>query len=104
MPISVVRTLDGACLRVEVLADVEVGTVVERLLASPLVARPAEVLHVGVGGVGDPVYLLPLGPADVAEPNLFGARTDREAEGVAQPVGDDAPGVGAIAVVERVVG
>src|SRR4028119_1474329 len=69
----------------------------------PPAAGPAEVLDDSVSRVGYAVYLLPLGPADVAEPNFVGARPHREAEGVAQPVGDDAPLVGTVAAVERVV-
>jgi hypothetical protein len=72
-------------MRVEVLADVEVGLVVAGLLAFPLVAGPAEVLDDVINGVGDAVYLLSIAPADVADPNLVGAGSYREAEGVPEP-------------------
>src|SRR5919112_5043922 len=100
MGISVVRALDGARLPVEVLADVEVSAIVASLSALPLVARPAEVFHGRVGGVGYAIYLLPFGPADVAKPDFARAWPHCEAEGVPEPVGDDA--AGAVAVVERV--
>ena len=63
--------------------------VVAGLAAGALVAGPAEVLDAGVGRVGDAVDLLPVVPADVADPELVGAGPDREAERVAEAVGDD---------------
>ena len=49
------------------------------------------------------IDLLPLAPADVAQPDLARARPYGEAEGVAKPVGDDAPGVGVGVADEGVV-
>ena len=80
----------------------QVRVVVAALPAHPFVAGPAEVLHDGVGGVRDPVDLLPLGPAHVADPDLARPGADGEAEGIAQAVGDDPSGVGVRAAEERV--
>src|SRR5215212_8996497 len=99
MGISVVGGFDGVGT-VEVLADVQVSAVVACLSALPLVAGPAEVLDRRVGRVGYAVYLLPFGPAHVADPNFARARPHRKAEGVPEAVCDEAPG--AVVAVERV--
>ena len=78
-------------LGVEVLADTDVRAVVSRLTAVALVARPPEVERRGERrGVGDRVDLLPVVPADVAQPDLVRAAAHGEAERVAHSVGDDA--------------
>src|SRR5690606_16806777 len=81
------RLLAGGVQR---LAQVQVRPVVSGLPLDPLVARPAEVLHGAVGGVRDAVDLLPLVPADVANPQFTGAGPEGEAELVAHAVGDHA--------------
>src|SRR3712207_8553480 len=52
-------------------------------------------------GRGYTVYLFPVVPAHVPKPHLARARSYGEAEGVAEPIGYDALGVGA--ADERVV-
>ena len=94
------RRFHGIGLAVERLADVEVQRVVAGLSTRALVAGPAEVHDAARGRIGDPVDLLPVVPADVAEPDLVGARPEREPERVAEAVGDDPAGVG-IAVAEQ---
>src|SRR5215217_1439156 len=54
-----------------------------------LEARPAEVLYHVVAGVRQAVDLLPGVLSHVARPDLVRARPEREAERVAQAVGDD---------------
>ena len=67
-----------------------IGGVVARLSTRALVAGPAEVLDRARRRVGEPVDLLPVVPADVADPDLVRAGPGREAERVAEAVGDDA--------------
>ena len=83
---------------------VEVRSVVAGLPRVALVARPAEVLDDRVGRVDDPVDLLPVVPADVADPELARPGPEREAERVAQAVGDDPARVRVGAAGERVAG
>ena len=75
-----------------------------RLMQRALVTRPTEVVDGAVGRRDQAVDLLPRLPADVADPDLVGTRSEREAERVAQPVGDDATRVRIGARRERVAG
>ena len=73
---------------VQVLADAQVVSVVPALLGGAFVAGPAEVGHAR-GRADDAVDLLPGAPADVADPELAGARAEVEAHRVAQTVRHD---------------
>src|SRR5207302_3840172 len=90
----------GGTLAVEALAKRQVRAVIAALGGVSLVARPAEVLGDGVGGVGDPVDLLPGAPADVADPQLVGTRPGRDPERIAKAIGDDPAGVRVSAAAE----
>src|SRR5262249_47516498 len=79
--------------RVEVLADVQVVGLEPGLTSRALEARPPEVLDDTIGRRRDAVDLLPVEPADVPYPDLLRPGANREAERVAEPVGDDAPSV-----------
>src|SRR5262249_19760790 len=48
--------------------------------------------------------LLPVGPADVSDPQIGGSRADREAKGVAETGGHDAVGAGDRAAAEGIPG
>ncbi len=89
---------------VEALADVEVGEVIAGLRGDALVAGPAEVGGGAARRVGDPVDLLPVVHADVADPGFVGARPDRHPERVSQAEGDDPLLVRVAAGRERVAG
>src|SRR5205823_12166598 len=95
---------DGAEIRVQAFADVQVQAVVARLAPRSFVTRPAEVLERVRRRIADPVDLLPVVPTDVADPEVVRPRLDREAKRIAQTVSDDAPGIGVGARPERVVG
>ena len=73
-------------------------------MAGPLPARPAEVVRGLPSRALDPVDLLVVLPADVADPDLVRAGADRDPEGVAQPGGDDAAAVRVAAREVRVSG
>ena len=87
---------------VEAGARVEPGRRERGLLAVSLEARPAQVGDGRAGRVGDPVDLLVVVPADVAEPHFVGRWPDRESEWVACPEADDPAGVGIGAAGHRV--
>ncbi len=97
--------------RVEVVADVRVLLDAPRPDArvgvalgvdAALVAGPAEVPD--RARVGHAVELLPVAATAVADPDVTGAGADREPDGVAQAVGEDAPLVGVRAAEQRVAG
>src|SRR4029453_376286 len=100
--VGVVRRDDTAGQRIQVLADREIRVVIARLVTGPLVARPAEVLH-RAERVCDLVDLLPVVPADVADPNLVRPGPDRHPKRVSETVGDDAALVRIGAARKRVV-
>ncbi len=87
-----VQRREGARVRVQVVADAQADGVVAALAAATLVARPAVVADLR-RGVGNAVELLPGQPADVADVGLRGPRPEREAERIAEAVGDDPAGV-----------
>ena len=100
------RRVCGRAGAVERLAEVQVDRVVALQATRALVARPAEVAH-RRRWVGHAVDLLPVVPADLAEPDLVGAGTHGDAERVAEAVGDDPAGIGiarARVVRQRVAG
>ena len=86
---------------VERLARVEVHVVEARVLEGALVTGPTKVGR-GRRGRRDPVDLLVVAGANVADPGLVRPRPEVEAERVPHPVGDDAPPVGVGAGVHRV--
>ena len=81
-----VRARLGGGVVVEVLTDVQVGAVVSRLTRVPFVAGPPEVVDGAVSGSRNPVDLLPVAPADVADPDLVRTGPQGEAERVPQTV------------------
>src|SRR5262249_58548957 len=78
---------------VEAGTHVQASGLVAALRPDSLVTGPAEVAGSGGSRRGQPVDLLPGVPADIADPELVGARPLGEPERVAQPIGDDPAGV-----------
>ena len=72
--VGVVRRQQPGRRGVEAAAQREVGALVARLLAVALVARPTGVGDRRGQRVDDPVDLLPVGPADVADPGFIRSR------------------------------
>ena len=87
--------------RVEVRADVHAGVLPRRRRGRALVAGPAGVLD-RPEHIGDAVDLFPAAEADVPDPELGGARAERDPEGVAHAVGDDPARIQVGAGEERV--
>ena len=98
-----VRRRDHSGRRVEVLADGQVRAVVAGLSSVALVARPTEVPDLRGRG-HETVDLLPVVPPDVTDPELVGAGAFGDPEGVAQPGGDHATGIGVGGRGQRVGG
>ena len=87
---------------VQVVAQRQAGVV--RALDVALVARPAEVLDRSRPRVRQPVDLLGVVPADVADPELVRAGPERDPERVAEAGGDDPSGERVRVSRERIAG
>jgi hypothetical protein len=100
MRVRVVRR-HGRAGRVEGVAEVQVRRLIPGLPPVPLVAGPAEIRRPH-RRVEEAVDLLPIVPADVADPYLVRSRPEDEAERVSHPVGNDPARVRARARCEGV--
>jgi hypothetical protein len=89
-------------LGIEGFAEIQIQVVVGELLVRPFVAGPPVVPERRERA--QPVDLLPAVPADVADPDLGGARARREPERVAQAHRHDATRVRVAAREERIAG